>query len=123
VEQVHALKTGALIRASVLMAAHCAESLSHGQLQSLGRFGEQVGLAFQVQDDILDVEGDTALLGKATGGDQARAMPTYPAIAGLDAARGRVSELHADAAAILEANGWSAGPLAGLADWLLTRRH
>ena len=123
VEQVHALKTGALIRASVLMAAHCAESLSDGQLQSLGRFGEQVGLAFQIQDDILDVEGDAALLGKATGSDQARAMPTYPAVAGLEAARARVSELHANAAAILEAHGWSGGPLAALADWLLTRRH
>jgi farnesyl diphosphate synthase len=123
VERVHALKTGALIRASVLMAAHCAESLAATDIEALGRFGELVGLAFQIQDDILDVEGDAALLGKRPGGDEARAMPTYPAVAGLDAARARVAELHRLAAAILAAQGRSGGPLAALADWLLTRRH
>jgi farnesyl diphosphate synthase len=123
VEQVHALKTGALIRASVLMAANCAESRTPADLEALGRFGALVGLAFQIQDDILDVEGDTALLGKETGSDEARAMPTYPAIAGLAAARARVSELHGLAAAILEAQGCAGGPLSALADWLLTRRH
>ena len=87
VEQIHALKTGALIRASVVMAAHCAPSLGTDRLQSLADFGSTVGLAFQIQDDLLDVEGDATLIGKATGSDEARAKPTYPAVAGLESAR------------------------------------
>ncbi len=121
VERVHALKTGALIRASVLMAAHCAPSLDPGRLAALGDFGAAVGLAFQVQDDILDVEGDAVLTGRPPGSDAARAMPTYPAVAGVAAARARVAELHARAAGLLAAHGWDGGPLAELAGWLLTR--
>jgi farnesyl diphosphate synthase len=90
IEQVHALKTGALMRAAVLMAAYCSPHLDSQGLESLGEFGAHVGLAFQIQDDILDIEGDAALLGKPLGSDDARAMPTYPAIAGLDAAHARV---------------------------------
>jgi farnesyl diphosphate synthase len=123
IEQIHVLKTGALIRASVVMAAHCAPSLDPARLQSLTDFGSTVGIAFQIQDDLLDVEGDVALIGKATGSDEARAMPTYPAVAGLESARARVSELHRRAADSLKKHGWGDGPLAALADWLLTRRH
>ncbi len=123
IEQVHARKTGALIRASILMAAHCAPGLAGGSLRSLGEFGSLVGLAFQVQDDILDIDGDAELIGKPVGSDEARAMPTYPAVAGLPAARARVHELHAAAGAILAREGWAGSPLAVLADWLLTRRH
>lgn len=123
IEQVHALKTGALMRASVLMAAHCAADPSPIEIESLGRYGDLVGLAFQIQDDILDVEGDAALLGKETGGDEARSMPTYPAVAGLAAARARVAELHGSAAALLSRHRWESSPLAGMADWLLARRH
>ena len=61
--------------------------------------------------------------GKATGSDEARAMPTYPAVAGIESARARVRELHGRAAEVLETHGWGSGPLAALADWLLTRRH
>jgi farnesyl diphosphate synthase len=123
IERIHALKTGALIRASVLMAAHCAPRLDPAEHDSLAQFGAAVGLAFQVQDDILDVEGDAALTGRPTGSDQARAMPTYPAIAGLETARARVAELHSQAARLLAEHGWDAGPLAVLADWLLRRRR
>jgi farnesyl diphosphate synthase len=123
IEQVHALKTGALIRASILMAAHGAPGLAPGQLDRLDEIGRLVGLAFQVQDDILDIEGDATLIGKPVGSDLERGMPTYPAIAGLPAARARVIELHAAAGAILGAAGWSESPLAALADWLLARRH
>ena len=123
IEQVHALKTGALIRASILMAAHTAPGIEPGQLQRLDEFGRLVGLAFQVQDDILDIEGDAALIGKPIGSDLARCMPTYPAVAGLPAARARVRDLHAAAAGILAAAGWAGSPLSSLADWLLTRRH
>jgi geranylgeranyl pyrophosphate synthase len=123
IEQVHALKTGALIRASILMAAHCAPGIAPGRLAALGEIGGLVGLAFQVQDDILDIEGDSALIGKRLGSDQARAMPTYPAVAGIEAARSRVGELHAAARAILGREGWADSPLASLSDWLLTRRY
>jgi geranylgeranyl diphosphate synthase, type II len=123
VEQIHALKTGALIRASVLMAAHCRPGLDATRFAALGEFGAAVGLAFQVQDDILDVEGDAVLTGRPTGSDQARAMPTYPAVAGLEFARTRVAELHRHAAWQLEVHGWAGGPLAALADWLLARRR
>jgi farnesyl diphosphate synthase len=123
IEQVHALKTGALIRASILMAAHCSPHLDATALTSLGEFGALVGLAFQIQDDILDIEGDAALIGKPVGSDEAREMPTYPAVAGLAAAHARVRELHGSAAAILERHGWGRSPLADVANWLLTRRH
>jgi len=123
VERIHSLKTGALIRASVLMAAHCAHRLDPARHASLAQFGAAVGLAFQVQDDILDVEGDAALTGRPTGSDKARAMPTYPAVAGLESARARVAELHLHAARQLEEHGWAGGPLAALADWLLARRR
>jgi farnesyl diphosphate synthase len=123
IEQVHALKTGALIRASVLMAAHCSTRLDAAGLQALGDFGALHGLAFQIQDDILDIEGDAALIGKPVGSDEARDMPTYPAVAGLAAAHARVRELHAAAAALLARHGWDGGPLAEVANWLLTRRH
>ncbi len=123
VEQIHALKTGALIRASVMMAAHCAEGLDDARLAALADFGATVGLAFQVQDDILDVEGEPSLTGRPTGSDVARAMPTYPAVAGLAAARNRVTELHGQAEGLLARHGWAGGPLAALAAWLLTRRR
>jgi farnesyl diphosphate synthase len=123
IEQVHALKTGALIRASVLMAAHCAGTVASSAVEPLGEVGARVGLAFQIQDDILDVEGDAELLGKPLGSDEARSMPTYPAIAGLAAAHTRVQELHGAARAILDRLGWGSSPLADLSTWLVTRRH
>ncbi|HWJ04192.1 MAG TPA: farnesyl diphosphate synthase [Steroidobacteraceae bacterium] len=121
VERLHALKTGALIRASVLMAARCSPTLDAAQHEALAEFGATVGLAFQVQDDILDVEGDVTVLGKTPGSDEARGMPTYPATAGMTAARAKVRELHDHATRLLRDNGWAGGPLAALSDWLLTR--
>jgi geranylgeranyl pyrophosphate synthase len=122
-EQLHALKTGALIRASVLMAAHCRPGLGSHQLSALEVFGDLVGLAFQVQDDILDVEGDVRVIGKPPGSDKARGMPTYPAIAGLEAARARVGQLHEEASRQLAAHGWQDSPLADLSLWLVTRNR
>ena len=123
IERVHAMKTGALIRASVLMAARCCPTLSGPEFDALSRLGAAVGLAFQVQDDILDVEGDVTVLGKTPGSDQARGMPTYPAIAGMEAARARVRALHQEATELLQRHGWQHGPLATLTDWLLTRNR
>ena len=76
VEDMHARKTGAVIRASVLMAAECAPPLDSNLYGALSRFANAVGLAFQIQDDLLDVTGDASLLGKATGADVSRAKPT-----------------------------------------------
>ena len=123
VELVHRLKTGALIRGCVRMAAACAPTLTAAEHAALDRVGSLVGLAFQIQDDILDVEGDAALLGKATGGDRARDKPTYPAVAGIDAARRRVAELHDSAHTLLGECGWSGSTRAALCGWLLARRH
>ena len=122
-ELIHALKTGALIRASVRMAALCAPGLDDAGREALERFAGAIGLAFQVQDDILDVEGDESLTGKPVGSDEARGLPTYPALAGLDGARRRVAGLTAEATAALATHGWEGSPLAGLAAWLLGRRH
>jgi farnesyl diphosphate synthase len=122
-ERLHALKTGALIRASVLMAAHCRPGLGDDRLEALGIFGDRVGLAFQVQDDILDVEGDVQIIGKPPGSDQARGMPTYPATTGMAAARARVRQLHDEASRQLAAHGWQDSPLADLSHWLLTRNR
>jgi farnesyl diphosphate synthase/geranylgeranyl diphosphate synthase type II len=111
------------MRASVVMAAHFAPSLGGAERGALEAFGASIGLAFQIQDDLLDVEGDVALIGKATGSDEARAMPTYPAVVGLEPARERVRQLHASAADALAAHGWAASPLGQLAHWLIGRRH
>jgi farnesyl diphosphate synthase len=122
-EQIHALKTGSLIRACVRLAALSAPGLDAAGRDALERFAASIGLAFQVLDDILDVEGDPALIGKPVGSDQARGLSTYPALVGLEAARRRVLELHTAALAELATHGWDRGPLAALADWLLGRRH
>ncbi|HSN72155.1 MAG TPA: farnesyl diphosphate synthase [Steroidobacteraceae bacterium] len=123
IEAMHARKTGALIRASVMMAAGCAPELAPQLAQGLDRFASSIGLAFQIQDDLLDVEGDPTLIGKATGADSAHEKPTYPAVAGVAASRERVSVLHRSAFEALEPFGPAADPLRALANWLLTRRH
>lgn len=123
VDEMHARKTGALIRASVLMAACCHGNLDPRICQALDRYASDVGLAFQIQDDLLDVEGDTHLLGKATGADKANHKPTYPAVVGIEASKQRMHELHASALDALKILGEAAAPLASLSDWLVLRRH
>jgi geranylgeranyl pyrophosphate synthase len=123
VETMHARKTGALIRACVMMAAECASELSQSLHTALDEYATAIGLAFQIQDDLLDVEGDPALLGKATGADRALNKPTYPAIAGVQAARERVNELHARALRAIDVAQLASEPLIAMANWLLNRRH
>jgi len=96
-EDMHIHKTGALIRASVMMAAATCPDIDSHVLDSLDHFAKCMGLAFQIRDDILDVEGETALLGKTKGADHARNKPTYPALLGLDQAKARARALHEDA--------------------------
>lgn len=123
VEEMHARKTGALIRASVLMAAACATDLGPSVRQALDRYATDIGLAFQIQDDLLDVEGDVQQLGKATGADKANDKPTYPAIVGVAASRTRMHELHTRALESLDILGPAAAPLVALSDWLVLRRY
>jgi len=123
VEEMHDRKTGALIRVSVLMAAACAPSLDPRLYNALAGFAAPIGLAFQIQDDLLDVLGDASTLGKATGADRERAKPTHPAIIGVEASQQRVRLLHAQALDALAPLGTRAELLRCLADWLLSRRQ
>ena len=121
-EEMHRLKTGALIRASVLMAAACAADLSSTQWDALDGYAQDIGLAFQIQDDILDVEGSTEDLGKTTGADAARSKPTYPSILGLDAAKVRARDLERRARERLAPFGERAQVLTWLASYVVERR-
>ncbi|MDP9065325.1 MAG: polyprenyl synthetase family protein [Pseudomonadota bacterium] len=123
VEDLHARKTGALIRASVLMAAECGPDLETRDYAALERFAVSIGLAFQIQDDLLDVLGDASTLGKATGADRERDKPTHPSIIGIEASQRRVSLLHRQALEALAPFTARADGLRSLADWLLRRRH
>jgi len=91
-ERLHALKTGALLRASLRMGAIAAGA----DAAALDRFADALGLAFQVRDDLLDVEGESATLGKTAGKDAARAKPTFPALIGIEASRARLDALAGD---------------------------
>ncbi len=123
VEDMHARKTGAVIRASVLMAAECAPPLDYNLYEALSRFANAVGLAFQIQDDLLDVTGDASMLGKSTGADSERAKPTHPAIIGILASQQRVRLLHNQAIHALAPFGERADDLRSLAHWLLSRQY
>ncbi len=96
-EHMHRRKTGALFRACVAFAAYARVPLSDALLQRLDRYAAAVGLAFQISDDILDVVGDTATLGKTSGADRARSKPTYPSILSLEGARRHAIEMHEQA--------------------------
>ncbi len=123
VEDMHARKTGALIRASVLMAAECVPQLDPRLYAALAKFATAIGLAFQIQDDLLDLLGDVSTLGKATGADRERDKPTHPSIIGIEASQARVNLLHRQALDVLQPFGESAAPLRSLANWLLARRY
>ncbi|NNF96887.1 MAG: (2E,6E)-farnesyl diphosphate synthase [Halobacteria archaeon] len=122
-ENMHVHKTGALIRASVKLGALCQPDIDGTTLKKLDHFAKCIGLAFQIHDDILDVEGDTETLGKMQGADQALNKPTYPALLGLESARQMARELHEDALRSLDAMGEKADPLRWLADYIVQRSH
>ena len=121
-EAMHRLKTGALIRASVLLAAACCPSLTSAEWEALDGYSQDIGLAFQIQDDILDVEGSTEDLGKTIGADAARAKPTYPSILGLEAAKAHARELQCRACDRLALFGGRGQVLAWLASYVVDRR-
>lgn len=101
-EKIHRHKTGALIRAAVRLGALSAGDAGRKNLPLLDRYAECIGLAFQVQDDILDVIGDTATLGKRQGADQQLGKSTYPALLGLENARAKAWDLYQDSLRALE---------------------
>jgi geranylgeranyl pyrophosphate synthase len=121
VENMHRRKTGALITGSVLLGAIGAGIDSGDDFLALQLFGDEIGLAFQIQDDILDVEGDVAVLGKTTGADAALSKPTYPSTVGLPAARDRARSLRDRAITALTPLGPRIAPLVELAQFVVSR--
>ena len=121
-ERMHRHKTGALIEASVVLGALASGQATAAQLCALQQYAQAIGLAFQVQDDILDVESDTATLGKTQGKDEANDKPTYPALLGLDAAKAYALELRDQALAALRDFDERAEPLRQLAEFIVARR-
>jgi geranylgeranyl diphosphate synthase, type II len=122
-ELMHRHKTGALIEASVQLGALASGRADADNLTSLSQYARAIGLAFQVQDDILDVESDTATLGKHQGADIARDKPTYPALLGMDAAKAYALELRDQALHALRPFDTAAEPLRELARYIVERRN
>jgi geranylgeranyl pyrophosphate synthase len=120
-EHMYSLKTGALIHASVVCACLLKEDLSNEDAAGLDRFGRDIGIAFQIKDDILDVIGETDVIGKPVGSDEALNKATYPAIFGIDVSRDRCDELLDGALKNLDRFGPSAAPLAWLARYIVER--
>ncbi|MBL5929807.1 (2E,6E)-farnesyl diphosphate synthase [Lelliottia amnigena] len=123
-ERIHRHKTGALIRAAVRLGALSAGERGRQALPILDRYAESIGLAFQVQDDILDVVGDTATLGKRQGADQQLGKSTYPALLGLEQAQQKARDLIDDARQSLNAlaaQSLDTSALEALADYIIQR--
>ena len=119
---MHAKKTGALIRASAVSGAIMADA-GDDTIRAVDTYAGELGLAFQIVDDILDIEGEAAALGKTAGKDAVNAKATYPALFGLDRARHLAADCVARAKATLDAAQLTAGWLAGIADWVVSRRN
>ena len=122
-ERMHRMKTGALIRASVRLGASCAAAPAPDLLRALDAYAMAAGLAFQVIDDVLDVEATSVTLGKTPGKDAAQNKPTFVSLLGVDRARARAAELRTQAHAALASYGTAARRLGELADWIVDRRH
>jgi farnesyl diphosphate synthase len=121
-ELMHALKTGALIRAAILLGALAGQPLTQIERTNLDRFAKRAGLLFQVVDDILDCTASTATLGKTAGKDEAADKPTYVSLLGLEGARRYADELRADALNALHCFGERASRLTELADFICHRQ-
>ena len=122
-ETMHRMKTGALIRAAVRLGAARGRALEPGEARALDHYADAAGLAFQVVDDVLDVEGSAASLGKTAGKDVANGKPTFVSCLGLAAAKARAEALRVEARAALAPFGRSARRLAELADWIVLRAN
>jgi farnesyl diphosphate synthase len=122
-EDLHSKKTGALINACVAMAISLANDISTQNRQTLAKYSAIIGLAFQVQDDILDVVGDSATLGKPQGSDQALNKSTYPALLGLEQAQTYLNELHQQALQALRALPYNTQILEAFTDFIIQRKY
>lgn len=122
-KQMHALKTGALIEASILMGALATHQADPEQLAALKEFAQAIGLAFQIQDDILDVESSTEQLGKQQGSDRSNGKSTYTSILGVEAARSQAADLYQHSMACLEPFGERAGSLRSIASFIVNRAY
>lgn len=122
-ENMHIHKTGALIRASVRLGSLQGARLDDQRLRRLDHYAGCIGLAFQIRDDILDVEGETETLGKTQGADQERDKPTYPSLLGLEEARQKAAELCDEALRSLDDFGQRADPLRWIAQYIVGRTY
>jgi geranylgeranyl pyrophosphate synthase len=120
-EELHRRKTGCLIRASVMMACAADTRADDAARAALDAFASHIGLAFQIRDDLLDVTGDEAVVGKTHGADAAHQKSTFPALLGVRAAEQRCDAVYAEALRALEPLGNSAQPLRWMADHLVHR--
>ena len=121
VENMYKLKTGRLLHASVIMPASIGLEPFSKEFQQLERFIDDLGLAFQIRDDILDIEGSTETIGKPQGADQIRAKATWPALFGMGAAKQRTTELLESALAEIDSFGAPAEPLRQVANYIVRR--
>ena len=120
--RLHLLKTGALLRAAIVLGAQCGRDLSDDEARALGSAAPAAGRAFQVVDDVLDVEGSATTLGKTTGKDAAQNKATFVTLLGLAQAKRHAKSLHDQALAALAPLGGATRRLAELADWIVLRR-
>jgi farnesyl diphosphate synthase len=120
-EDMHIHKTGALVRASVVLGALTSTGLEESALEALDHYAKCIGLAFQIRDDILDVEGETGTLGKRSGADRSLDKSTYPSLIGLDASRQRARELDEEARDSLSGFGDAADPLRRISSYIIER--
>lgn len=121
-EKMHQLKTGAILRAAVLLGALSGKTLSEGETAALNTYSNAIGLAFQVVDDVLDATADSATLGKTAGKDEADNKPTYVSILGLEQSRALAQKLRNDAHAAIAPFGDKARRLRELADLIVQRK-
>jgi farnesyl diphosphate synthase len=122
-EDMHIHKTGALIRASVVLGALCGTTAEQTDIDRLDHYAKCIGLAFQIRDDILDVEGEADTLGKNTGMDQRLEKSTYPALIGMEGARQRAAELHEEALDSLASFSSDADPLRWISAYIIERER
>jgi geranylgeranyl pyrophosphate synthase len=123
IESMYALKTGALIHAAIVAPSLLVEALQPGRAAALDAFARNIGIAFQIRDDILDIEGATQVIGKRAGADIEREKATWPGLLGVDAARRRADELLGGALERLDDFGADADPLRWMARFITERNH
>ncbi|MFY8274148.1 (2E,6E)-farnesyl diphosphate synthase [Pseudoalteromonas sp. SSDWG2] len=122
-ESIHKAKTGALLSCAIKLGYLCAPNVEESTKAALDSYGNAIGLAFQVQDDILDIEGDTQTLGKPQGSDEAANKATYPALLGLEGAKQKLTQLYDEAISAIDSLAYDNTELKQLAQYIIARDH